>query len=124
MLSWCEPQTALPFTYDVGLNPPVNQPHGMPLAFSRSPILDPAISRVVGLTAPLASQSSCAGGRFPIRVPLATAEVARDEIAPCVCPLIRFSACCTEGPKVPAKLLSLIAKRWAEFQSPVTVLPS
>src|SRR5215468_2520864 len=113
MLAWLDPQTALPSTVEVGLKPPVNQPQLMLLALSRSPILWPLICSVVGLIAPDASQSSCAGGRLAISVPLATALLGADVLSPWVWPAMRLSACGMDGPNVEAKLLSLMAKRCA-----------
>ena len=79
-------------------NPPWNQPHVIPLAFSRSPTFLPDIVTVLSMPA---TQSSSAGRRRRSgsghnllgRVP------ARDRLlAPCVWPEIRLSAPGVDGP--------------------------
>src|SRR5579885_567185 len=104
-------QVAFPFTStELGLNPPWNQPHVIPFAFSRSPTFCPlmVIKVLVGM---VQSSSATDGLGSPITEPAETFPAGFPEVtvAPCVCPAMRFKTPGVEGPKVVPNELSLIA---------------
>src|SRR5262245_35424877 len=122
------PQTANPVgesaAVTVGLNPPWNQPHVMPLRFSRSPTFVPSMAPRLKVDVWLVSaQSSHAGSGSLMTVPTpapfgdcttkgSDVMVCVTELTatmPCVLPEIRFTAPGVDGPNTVSNELSLIA---------------
>src|SRR6266536_1098358 len=99
MLACADPHTAVPSAVrEVGRKPPENQPQLTPVAFRRLPMLGPVIA-ILATSGGLQSSYCAASPPVEITVPLATAGVGIDVIAPWVCPEIKFKWPGTVGPK-------------------------